>query len=58
MGLAAEMIYTDHEAKMQHVREVRDYLVSEVTKIEGVYDHSVRHRISRVSALKGCALPF
>ena len=28
MGLAAEMIYTDHEAKMQHVREVRDYLVS------------------------------
>lgn len=29
MGLAAEMIYTDHEAKMQHVREVRDYLVSE-----------------------------
>ena len=24
MGLAAEMIYTDHEAKMQHVREVRD----------------------------------
>ena len=40
MGLAAEMIYTDHEAKMQHVREVRDYLVSEVTKIEGVYDHS------------------
>ena len=36
MGLAAEMIYTDHEAKMQHVREVRDYLVSEVTKIEGV----------------------
>ena len=40
MGLAAQMIYTDHEAKMQHVREVRDYLVSEVTKIEGVYDHS------------------
>ena len=40
MVLAAEMIYTDHEAKMQHVREVRDYLVSEVTKIEGVYDHS------------------
>ena len=40
MGLAAEMIYTDHETKMQHVREVRDYLVSEVTKIEGVYDHS------------------
>ena len=40
MGLAAEMIYTDQEAKMQHVREVRDYLVSEVTKIEGVYDHS------------------
>lgn len=40
MGLAAEMIYTDHETRMQHVREVRDYLVSEVTKIEGVYDHS------------------
>lgn len=35
MGLAAEMIYTDHEAKMQHVREVRDYLVSEQNEDRG-----------------------
>ena len=54
LGVAAEEIYTDFEAKVNHMYELRDYFISEVTKIEGVsvngrHDHQSAPHIVSVS---------
>ncbi len=36
MGLAAEMAYTNHAEKVGKIREIKDYFIDEVSKIEGV----------------------
>ncbi|WP_167958426.1 cysteine desulfurase family protein [Anaerosporobacter faecicola] len=36
LGKAVEEIYTDHEKKIDHLYELKQYFIEEVTKIEGV----------------------
>lgn len=40
MGLATEIIYTEHEKKMSYIRELRDFFVEEVTKYNDVYSNT------------------
>lgn len=36
MGLAAELAYRDHDAKIRKIQDIKDYFISEVSKMEGV----------------------
>lgn len=47
LGVAAEEIYTDSEAKIAHLYELRDYFIQEVTQIDGV---SVNGKITHENA--------
>lgn len=40
MGLAAELIYKEHDSKMRHVRGLKDSFIDKVTSIENVYSNS------------------
>ncbi len=40
MGLAAELMYKNHESKMEHIRELKEAFVEKVTKLENVFDNS------------------
>lgn len=40
MGLAAELIYKDHDSKMEHVRSLKDSFIEKVISIENVYSNS------------------
>ena len=47
LGVAAEEIYTDFEEKVEHLYELKEYFIEQVTKIDGV---SVNGHISKDSA--------
>lgn len=47
LGVAAEEIYTDFEKKVEHLYELKEYFIEQVTKIDGV---SVNGHISKDSA--------
>lgn len=47
LGVAAEEIYTDFEEKVEHLYELKEYFIEQVTKIDGV---SVNGHISNDSA--------
>lgn len=40
MGLAAELVYKNHESKMEHIRGLKEAFVEKVTKLENVFDNS------------------
>lgn len=40
MGLAAELMYKDHDNKMAHIKKLKDTFVEKVTALENVYDNS------------------
>ena len=40
MGLAAELMYKDHDHKMAHIKKLKDTFVDKVTALENVYDNS------------------
>ena len=40
MALAAEMTYHDLDSKVEHMREVKQHLIDELTQIENVYSNS------------------
>ncbi len=40
IGLAAELMYKNHENKMDYVRSLKDAFISKVTKYENVFDNS------------------
>lgn len=40
MGLAAELIYKDNEAKMGHIEKLKDYFIEKVTQLENVFSNS------------------
>lgn len=40
MGLATELMYKDHENKMNYIRSIRDSFIEKVTAIENVYNNS------------------
>lgn len=47
LGVAAEAAYTDFEQKVEHLYELREHLIAEITKIPGV---TVNGRLDRKSA--------
>lgn len=40
MGLAAELMYKDHESKMAHIKNIKDTFIEKVTKLPDVFDNS------------------
>lgn len=40
MGLAAELMYKNHESKMEHIRGLKEAFIEKVTKLENVFDNS------------------
>lgn len=40
MGLAAKLMYGNHEEKMEHIRNLKDTFIERVTKLENVFDNS------------------
>ncbi len=40
MGLAAELMYKNHEAKMEYIRGLKEAFIEKVTKLEDVFDNS------------------
>lgn len=40
MGLAAKLMYTDHDNKMAYIKSLKDTFVDRVTKLENVFDNS------------------
>lgn len=40
MGLAAKLMYEDHENKMAHIRNLKDTFIDRVTKLENVFNNS------------------
>lgn len=36
LGLAAEMVYTDHAAKMERLQNLKDYFIDQVSMLDGV----------------------
>ena len=40
MGLAAELMYKNHDAKMEHIKELKEAFIEKVTKLENVFDNS------------------
>lgn len=40
MGLAAELMYKNHENKMAHIKNIKDTFIKEVTKFSDVFDNS------------------
>lgn len=40
IGMAAKLMYTNHEEKIKQMRAVKDYFVQKVTELEGVVSHS------------------
>lgn len=40
MGLAAELMYKNHEAKMEHISNLKNSFIDKVTKLENVFDNS------------------
>ena len=46
LGLAAQMIYTDHEKKMEKLYGIKDYFIDEVEKLPGVIVNSEKGEAS------------
>jgi cysteine desulfurase len=42
MGLAAELAYKDHDAKISRIMNIKNYFIDEVSKIDGVTVNSER----------------
>lgn len=40
MGLAAELMYKNHEAKMEHISNLKNSFIDKVTKLENVFNNS------------------
>ncbi len=40
MGLAAKLMYTDHENKMAHIKGLKDTFIDKITNLENVFDNS------------------
>jgi len=40
MGLAAELMYKNHDDKMEHIKNLKDTFIDKVTKIENVFNNS------------------
>ncbi|MBE5943534.1 MAG: cysteine desulfurase [Lachnospiraceae bacterium] len=40
MGLAAELMYKNHDAKMEHIRGLKEAFIDKVTTLENVFDNS------------------
>ncbi|MBE5945736.1 MAG: cysteine desulfurase [Lachnospiraceae bacterium] len=40
MGLAAELMYKNHEAKMEHISNIKNSFIDKVTKLENVFNNS------------------
>ncbi len=40
MGLAAKLMYTDHENKMAHIKNLKDTFIDKIIKLENVFDNS------------------
>lgn len=40
MGLAAELMYKNHDNKMEYIRNLKNTFIDKVTKLENVYDNS------------------
>lgn len=53
LGVAAEMIYQDHEERVSHLREIKEYFLERVKTLPDVRDHSGEApHIASVSFLK------
>lgn len=46
MGLAAELSYREHGEKLRKLREIKDYFIDEVEKLEGVQVNSEKGELS------------
>ena len=40
IGLAAELMYKNHDSKMAHIKELKDTFIKKVTALENVFDNS------------------
>lgn len=40
MGLAAKLMYSDHEKKMEHIKNIKYTFIDKITKLENVFDNS------------------
>ena len=40
MGLAAEIMYKNHEEKMAHIANLKNTFIEKITKLENVFDNS------------------
>jgi len=40
MGLAAKLMYNDHENKMAHIKGLKDTFIEKITNLENVFDNS------------------